>query len=255
MTAPIGPASSDEPDGGHFLGLEGAKAIPTQNFQMAHAVVRGICSRGSIGVLHGDAGHGKTFAMRHAIATVTDRKVDVIEFPIRATARHVAGSLAKQLTGVEESGERRHVIDAAMQALRSTQRLLVVDEAQRLDLSIIELLRYFHDDRRTSFALLLVGGNECWRVLSRYPMLRSRIQQRWEFARMHPNEVPGLIRAFHPMWRDASDELIMRLDDEQCLGVWRSWASLTVTLVDLAAAMGKDPLDPAVVNFATAVTA
>jgi DNA transposition AAA+ family ATPase len=53
-----------------------------------------------------------------------------------------------------------------------------VDEAQRLTSECIEFLRYLHDHPRTRFALMLMGGDDAWTVLSREPMLRSRIFRR-----------------------------------------------------------------------------
>jgi DNA transposition AAA+ family ATPase len=57
-----------------------------------------------------------------------------------------------------------------------------VDEAQRLTSECIEFLRYLHDHPHTRFALILVGGDGCWEVLSREPMLRSRIFRRLNFG-------------------------------------------------------------------------
>lgn len=233
----------------HFLGLTGATAIPTQQFQMGQLLVQAICRKDSIGVLHGDAGYGKTFTMRNAIEQVTDREVVVLEFPPEASSRQVAGSLVKSLTGVDLSCERRIIIDAAADALREKRRLLVIDEAQRLTHKPIELLRHFHDDRGGKFGLLLVGGNECWKVLSRYPMLKSRIHHRVEFHRMDPDEVVAMMRAFHPVWEGADTSLIDEIDERHCRGVWRRWTGFTATLIDLAEQMGKKPLDREVVDL------
>ncbi|MFD3569396.1 AAA family ATPase [Streptomyces sp. NPDC058667] len=51
--------------------------------------------------------------------------------------------------------------------LATSMRLVVVDEAQRLNGDCIELLRHFHDHPKTRFALLYVGGYGCWEVLSK----------------------------------------------------------------------------------------
>lgn len=234
---------------GHYLDLTGASSIPTQQFQMGHLVVQAICRKDSIGVLHGDAGYGKTFTTHNAIQQVTDREVVVLEFPPEVTSRQVAGTLVKSLTGVDLSGERRILIDAAADALREKRRLIVIDEAQRLTHKPIELLRHFHDDRGGRFGLLLVGGNECWKVLSKYPMLKSRIHHRVEFHRMDPDEVVAMMRAFHPVWATAEAELITEIDERHCKGVWRRWTGFTATLVDLAEQMGKEPHDREVIDL------
>ncbi|MFE9368064.1 AAA family ATPase [Streptomyces sp. NPDC006978] len=62
--------------------------------------------------------------------------------------------------------------------LATPMHLVVVDEAQRLNGDCIELLRHLHDHPKTRFALLYVGGDGCWEVLSKEPMLRSRVFRR-----------------------------------------------------------------------------
>lgn len=70
-----------------------------------------------------------------------------------------------------------------------------IDEAQWLNRDRIDYLRHLHDDLATKFALLLVGGNGC--VLSREPMLRSRLFRRVPFAPLTPEGVPRLFSNQH----------------------------------------------------------
>ena len=67
------------------------------------------------------------------------------------------------------------------------RRPIVVDESQLLTGDCIELLRHLHDHRATRFALVLVGGDGTWAVLSREPMLASRVYRRVRFRTADPN--------------------------------------------------------------------
>jgi hypothetical protein len=111
--------------------------------------------------------------------------------------------------------------------LAGREWLLVVDEAQWLNRECIEYLRHLHDHPRTKFSLLLVGGDGCWRVLSREPMLRSRIYRRVQFAPMPLQTVLGVIPGYHPIYRDVPAELIAMIDDRYAHGCFREWASFT----------------------------
>ena len=82
----------------------------------------------------------------------------------------------------------------------SAHRLVVIDEAQWLNRDCIEYLRHLHDDPATKFALLLVGGNGCWDVLSRGPMLRSRLFRRVPLAPLRPE---GVLRIFQTNTKDS----------------------------------------------------
>ena len=90
---------------------------------------------------------------------------------------------------------------------------MVVDESQLLTSDCIELLRYLHDHRTTRFALVLVGGNGTWRVLSREPMLASRVYRRVRFQPLTRAGVLAAIPGNHPLYARAELELIRLIDD------------------------------------------
>lgn len=92
--------------------------------------------------------------------------------------RLVAAALLAELTRVPTGRGNRFVLtEQLVEELAPPPggggRVVVVDEAQSLNTECIEYLRYLHDHRSTRFALLLVGGDGTWKVLSREPMLRS----------------------------------------------------------------------------------
>ena len=58
-------------------------------------------------------------------------------------------------------------------------------------------------------------------------MLRSRIYRRVRFAPMRPHTVLEVIPGYHPIYRDASPELIAMVDDRYAHGCFRAWASFT----------------------------
>ena len=91
---------------------------------------------------------------------------------------------------------------ASSHELSSAPSIVVVDESQLLTSDCIELLRYLHDHRSTRFALVLVGGNGTWRVLSREPMLASRVYRRVRFAPLTRGDVLAAIPAYHPIYAD-----------------------------------------------------
>src|SRR5450755_2432189 len=103
----------------------------------------------------------------------------------------------------------------------------VVDEAQWLNRECNEYLRHLHDHPRTRVSLLLVGGDGCWRVLSREPMPRSRIYRRVRLAPMRPQTVLTVIPGYPPIYRNTPPELIAMVDDRYAHGCFREWASFT----------------------------
>ncbi len=126
----------------------------------------------------------------------------VLTFPSRPTIRVIADQLLRDLTGTETPSSRsRFDLTTRLTGLLATpMRLTVVNEAQRLTGDCIELLRHLHDHPRTRFALLYVGGDGCWEVISKEPMLRSRVFRRLPFQPINPVKVPALMRRYHPIY-------------------------------------------------------
>ncbi|MEU6206098.1 ATP-binding protein [Micromonospora musae] len=232
-------------------GPPGARPILTAQLQMAQHVINDTANYRSVGVIHGPAGLGKTYAMR-----VATKRLDVegskkampvcrISFPSGPTMRLVAELLLHALTGnaPTTSTNRFWITGELVRELTRLTRLVVVDEAQRLSGDCIELLRYLHDHDDTSFGLLYVGGDGCWEVLSREPMLRSRVWRRLTFTSLSRNEVPQVMRGYHPIYAGVDDDLLHYVDDRFARGIWRNWALFSATAELLARRAGRTKLD------------
>lgn len=212
----------------HFLKLEDAATVRTTSFHLAQRAVADLLEAQAMGVIHGDAGLGKSFAVDFAVRR-TNTEYCWVEFPPRSTMKQITETLLSALTGLEHRGERLKLSRDLLGVLSEEPRLVVVDEAQRLNAECVEYLRYLHDDPATSFALVLVGGNGCWEVLSRHPMLEARVFRRVAFQPMKPEHVLKAIPNYHGIYADADRELLLRVDELFAHGNFRRWASFTKT--------------------------
>lgn len=169
--------------------------------------------------------------------------------------RRVAAELVGALTGTDPpvSRSRFDLINHLVGLLASTPRLVVIDEAQRLNGECIEMLRQLHDHPATRFALLYVGGDGCWEVLSREPMLRSRVFRRLPFTPLPRNEVPTLMRGYHPIYTQADELLLARIDDSFVHGSLRNWAVFTHTVARLCRDTSREHLDTELVEAASSL--
>jgi DNA transposition AAA+ family ATPase len=238
----------------HFLGLTGAATLDTRQFQLAGRVMDDLVEADAVGVIHGPAGVGKTFTVTSHLERMREaggpRVVTVpLAFPSKPTMLRVATDLTCALTGSAptKSRNRFQLINGLIGLLSGPKRLVVIDEAQRLNSECIELLRHLHDHQETSFALLYVGGDGCWEVLSREPMLRSRVYRRLPFLPVPHDQVPELIRDYHQIYHQASDALLWEIDDSYAHGTLRDWAAFTRTAAGLCAELGREHLDAGIV--------
>lgn len=226
----------------HFLDLADAATLETESYMLAQHAVADAVEACAMAVLHGGAGLGKTYAVEDALAAPDIRTVWA-SFPSRPTPRLIAATLHEQLTGRETRLDRFAIIRRLVDELSRAPAIVVVDESQLLTSDCIELLRYLHDHRTTRFALVLVGGNGTWRVLSREPMLASRVYRRVRFAPLTRADVLAAIPEFHPIYADIDEALIALVDDVFAHGNLRNWAAFTDSALRLQRRVGHDALD------------
>jgi len=194
----------------HFLELADAATVPTEAYLLTRRTVTDLHDAAAMGAVHGEAGTGKTFPVEEALATSPTIEACSLSFPSQPTMRLVATTLLSALTRSASPACNRFEATALLiDALSHGRRLIVVDEAQRLNRECIELLRHLHDHPLTTFALLLVGGDGCWEVLSREPMLRSRICRRVVFRPLSRRQVLARVHQYHPLFRAMADELLV----------------------------------------------
>ena len=226
----------------HFLNLAGAATLETESYLLAQRAVADAVEAAAMAVLHGSAGLGKTFAVEDALAAPA-LPLLWVSFPSRPTPRLIAATLLEELTGRSTRLDRFAIIRRLVEHLSADPAIVVVDESQLLPSDCIELLRYLHDHRTTRFALVLVGGNGTWRVLSREPMLASRVYRRVRFQSLSRADVLAAIPAYHHIYKQIDPALIALVDDVFAHGNLRNWAAFTDSALRLKRQLGHDALD------------
>jgi DNA transposition AAA+ family ATPase len=226
----------------HFLALDDAKTIHTKSFLRAQRCVTDCATARSIGVVHGVAGLGKTFTVE-AAAAKAEISAEWFVFARRPSHTQLVKTLYQQLTGVEPHGELYKLQNDLRDVLAERPRMLVVDEAQQLTADAFELLRFLHDDPSSDFALILVGGNGCWKVISRYPMLLSRVYRVVAMRRLDEEEVLDVLPRYHTIHQSVSPEVLLMVDEQFARGNFRLWASFTRTVSELCASQQRESYD------------
>lgn len=241
--------------GRHFLDLDRASTLATPGLIATHRAVGDLVECAAMGVVHGMAGLGKTYGVEQALARVGALgEVCWVTFPSRPTMRLVAARLFEELTGLRADGYSRFTLmDQVVDELAVRPRTVVVDEAQRLTSECIEFLRYVHHHPHTRFALILVGGDGCWEVLSREPMLRSRIFRRVSTSALSGPRVCALMGSFHPIYTGVEHEVLLLVDDHFAHGNLREWASFTHTAAKLCGEHRRERVDAEIARNAFAL--
>ncbi|MFB4319959.1 AAA family ATPase [Actinomadura sp. 21ATH] len=236
----------------HFLDLPGARTLKTRQYQLTQRIAADVAKDLAMGCVHGPAGTGKTFAVEAALEALTGLPIVYCQLSAlgNVTPYQLARELFKAVTGAEPPRERSRfpLLEVLEDYLAAPARMVVLDEAQRLNGDCLEMIRQLHDSRRTRFAVLYVGGNGCWERLSREPMLKSRIYRRLPFMPLTPDAVPRWMRYYHTIYAQTNKELLTSIDETYAEGVLRNWAAFTLTAAELCSESGREHVDEVVVG-------
>ncbi|MEU0941103.1 ATP-binding protein [Embleya sp. NPDC005971] len=216
----------------HFLGLEQAQLVGTDTLLTTRDNIEAVIEAKAMMCVHGPAGSGKTMsvnsALRHLAPDITHR----LELRAGPTPRDIRHGLFQALGLPGEPPARPIEFDTLLkEALAEEFRVLVCDEAQWMKKTGFEFWRHLWDDKRTNIAVIFAGGDGCYKVLRREPMLASRIFIWQEFTRMSKDEVRATIPAFHPVWADVDTALIDAIDKQAAHGSFRNWANITTHIL------------------------
>lgn len=108
-----------------------------------------------IGVIYGDAGIGKTLALQR-YAEENPGTIFITVNPTISNSQAILEELVEKL-GKQEFGNRRKLRRTVVSTLKDSGRLLIIDEAQHLQMSALETLRSIYDECKIG---LVLCGNE-----------------------------------------------------------------------------------------------
>lgn len=160
--------------------------IATKDFQAVYELCNGLLSpdsslSASIGLVIGDAGMGKTTSVQRYAA---EHSAACYVLYMGYTRASLFREIAEALVG------RSHVayysnLQLIMNTTQVFRKLIIIDEADRMPLSLLEDLRTLNERGRVP--LLLVGEPTLARTVRRADRIESRIRKpRIEFHRLDP---------------------------------------------------------------------
>lgn len=106
---------------------------------------------GDISLIYGDAGLGKTVSLKE----YTKSHPDTIYVELKDCDKSTKGVCEKILSGIgkEQHGVDRLLVDAIINFLTASPRLVIIDEAQHLSIRALENLRAINDTTETGIVL------------------------------------------------------------------------------------------------------
>ncbi len=132
-------------------------------------------TKGKIGVCAGQAGLGKTVAVKSYVNEFMDSIL--IESDSGYNAKSLLLEIHKRI-GLSGNGSVYQLMDEVITKLNKSGRLLIIDEAENLPYKALETTRRIHD--KTGIGVLLVGRSKLFENLrgynNQYEQLYSRVK-------------------------------------------------------------------------------
>ncbi|WP_267246178.1 ATP-binding protein [Streptomyces sp. PR69] len=236
-----------------YLDLPDARIVATEALLEASENIADTIDARAMSCIYGDAGLGKTFSVRAALKEVAPDLVLLLQFRSRPTPRDIRMELFDVLHLEGKPPAHPSEFDRLLkQALARRPYILVCDEAQQFSRECFEYVRHLYDTGKGKSrpAVLFVGGEECYKTLYNEPALASRIYIWQEFTPMEPAEIAKNIPLFHPIWANASPELIDFIDQEAGGGTFRMWSKITHHVLEGMKRRGLSEVDETLARWA-----
>lgn len=126
--------------------------VETGTWRRLNEVARVCHAEGDIGLVTGEAGIGKTYAVKEYVRR--NHGVILIEADATYTVRHLFQELAAAV-GVQAKGDTHFYLEEVIRKLTNSKRLIIVDESEHLNVKSLDVVRRIND--RAGIGILLVG--------------------------------------------------------------------------------------------------
>lgn len=175
--------------GAYFLKLERAEArarrpefIETQTAKIILEKCQEADERRELALLYGPSGIGKTFVVEEFIercekqANSEKPEVLVVTAHAASTPKSLMAALCLQ-AGIPHSGTAPTLAESLVRRLEAGHFLIIIDEANHLDIEAMELLRYVYD--RGRLGVVLIGTLRLYEIFTNGSRPASELEQLW----------------------------------------------------------------------------
>ena len=166
--------------------------IETSTVKYVHEISRVCHTSGKIGVCTGQPGLGKTYAIKK----YTDKYLDsiLIESDSSYSAKALLLDIHKRLN-LSGTGTTYKLKCEVLNKLYNSGRFLIIDEADKLKYSALEMARRIHD--KTGIGILLIGASELYLHMTEYKQLYSRVKYYKSLNKLSIQDVMKVLEAMH----------------------------------------------------------
>lgn len=232
------------PWGPHVRGGNGLATVTTGLVEEVAARMAETADLRTVMVVTGWTGAGKSFSVGRAAETLERAGIQIVWADLsRSTSeKDLLSDLYKQIVGLEpdRADRARHLRDTLHEELATTQRVIVVDEAQHASKPALLTLRWFIDRSNANFALVLVGLPDLWKKLA--PEVKSRCMRHVRAEGITDADLASVLQGLDPFLATGDQAKLRRLNATHSHGSFRWWAQFGIQAQIYAEILGVDTL-------------
>lgn len=196
---------------------------------------------GEIGVCCGEPGVGKTYAVKKY--AIENADVILIEADLGYTTKVLFSEIHKKI-GFDGLGTTHNMLQDIVTKLKSSGRLIIIDEAEHLPYKALDLVRRIYD--KANVGILLVGMPRLIMNLRgekrQYAQLFSRVGITTKLTGLTQADMREIIRSVLPESKEVYKSLY-----ESCVGNTRVLVKLLVRAIKLAQ-INNTKIDKEIIN-------
>jgi DNA transposition AAA+ family ATPase len=163
--------------------------IETSQTKIAAKLVSNAIRDRKMAVIHGEAGAGKTYFIRHFIGDYPN--AIYLEIVRGQTTRDVLREIAAALK-IQPKRSNYRTFEEICAAIGD--RFIVIDQAEFLRNETLEFIRGIND--RAKAPIMLIGIEQILDLLAEHKHLYSRIKYQWRVQKLKKEEIAALLDAY-----------------------------------------------------------
>lgn len=212
----------------HYGMLDAANFVETKKLKAVRRLVELVTSCHLAGLVYGDAGLGKTTAVRYVLTVILKIPFAEVTFSDSPNRRENLDTLHRAICGRPGTGTAGDIEAALRRAVCDADVVLVVDEVESIKIKRLTALRKLQDVPGARLSVIYIGDTNADEQLRGDLRLDDRLLTGLEFKGMNFNQVAEHLPGYHPLYADAPRATLRALHDTVLHGSWRAIAKYTV---------------------------
>jgi len=212
----------------HYGVMPAASFIVTKKLLAVERLIRLVTASHQAALIFGDAGLGKTTAVRYVLSVKLKKPFAEVTFSGSPHLRENMDTLHQAILGRPGIGTAAKIEAELQRAVRQHDVILVVDEVESIKIDRLTAIRKLQDVPGSRLSVIYIGDAGSKRRMEEDKRLADRLLPGVEFKKMTFEQFVEKLTDYHPLYEGVPRAVAKRLHDDVLHGSWRAIAKFTL---------------------------